>query len=258
MKYHFERRNLPLTATLIGHLSSIPHIHPHLELVYLASGSSIANIDGASHRMEPGDILLTFPNQIHYYHDLAPIQGCLIIVSADYFADLNEYFNSRIPVSPVIKSHLLPENIGIQIERIHQQVNSQESLEQTAAKGNLLAMLAMLIQKMRLEPCEGTHDSFQSILLYCLEHYTEPLTLDSLSSQLHLRKYYISHIFTERLRISFPEFINSLRVEYACSLLKKEKNITQAAYAAGFNSIRSFSRNFKKITHMTPSEFLRK
>ncbi|MBE6956966.1 MAG: AraC family transcriptional regulator, partial [Ruminococcaceae bacterium] len=80
-------------------------------------------------------------------------------------------------------------------------------------------------------------------------------TLDILAEQLHLSKYYISHVFTERLNLSFPDFINGLRVESACRRLDRGYSVTDAAFEAGFNSIRSFNRNFERVKGVAPSEY---
>ena len=109
---------------------------------------------------------------------------------------------------------------------------------------------------MTLADSPGDQDTVKNILKYCMENYTEPLSLELLSKELHLNKYYISHIFQERMHISFKDFINSLRVESACNLLGKSSSITDIAYAAGFSSVRTFNRAFLKHMHMTPSDYI--
>ena len=110
---------------------------------------------------------------------------------------------------------------------------------------------------MTLIDAPTDHDSIKNVLTYCSEHYTEPLTLEILSRELHLNKYYISHIFKERMNIGFSDFVNSLRIEHACNLLEKGSNITDIAFASGFSSIRTFNRVFVQNTGMTPRDYIR-
>ncbi len=56
--------------------------------------------------------------------------------------------------------------------------------------------------------------------------------------------------------ISSGEFIRNIRLEQAAQLIKKGKiNITQVAYAVGFNNQTHFSTVFKKHFGMTPTEY---
>jgi YesN/AraC family two-component response regulator len=108
---------------------------------------------------------------------------------------------------------------------------------------------------MTLVPNPSSQDSIKEVLHYCLEHYTEPLTLDSISEALHLNKYYISHMFKERMHLSFSNFLNGMRTEHACTLLEKGESITEAAFSSGFSSIRNFNRIFAQNMGLTPSEY---
>ncbi|MBE6978375.1 MAG: AraC family transcriptional regulator [Ruminococcaceae bacterium] len=258
MLYNFEVRQSPFSATHITGLSPKPHIHPHLELIYIRSGSSRASVDGREHLLEQGDLILTFPNQIHFYNDISPVDGTMFIVLPQLFEDLRDLFSRCVPISPVIKHCQLSENAADQIQEIFRLANSSQQLESIAARGLFLALLAGVLQKMEMTPVESDHDTVKNILIYCMAHYLEPLNLETVSDHLHLSKYYISRIFQNRLHISFPEFINALRVDHACRLLTNCKSITDAAYASGFNSIRSFNRNFEQHIGLTPTQYIRK
>ena len=83
MPYTYESRKLPLYAACFTGLTPMPHIHFHLELIYLLEGKSVTFTDEEEHFMEAGDLYLSFPNQIHYYHDQKPIRGVIAIFSAD-------------------------------------------------------------------------------------------------------------------------------------------------------------------------------
>ena len=256
MYYKFEKRSVPFFATTtLKNLSPIPHIHAHLELVYLYNGQSHATADNRTDLLNPGDLYLSFPNQIHYYSGVA-VEGILIIIAPELFPDLMETFNTKLPQNPIIKKEHLPVDICQQLQKICEYINSPEKLNRIAANGYMQGLLAELITKMPLLDIENNHDSVRDILVYCLENYKEPLSLNHLAQELHLSKYYISHIFTDRLNISFPDFINGLRIESACRRLDKGNDITDIAFESGFNSIRSFNRNFKRNMGITPTEYI--
>lgn len=257
MFYYVENKNDPFEAFDSEWLTKDPHIHPHLELIYMQKGSSIAVLDDREFLIEEGDVFLSFPNQIHSYHPLSAMRSHLVLFSPDLFPDYKKLFETQLPVSPIIKSSLLAPDANAKMENIETKTNSASSFDQIAAKGYLLAFLSEILPLMEMINAPTNHDTLKSLLLYCSENYTEPLTLDILSSKLHLNKYYVSHLFKERMHMSFTEFVNHLRVEHACNLLTENANITEVAFASGFSSIRTFNRVFLQNLNMTPRDYLK-
>lgn len=257
MRYQVEKRSSAFTASPTHGLSPLPHIHPHLEMIYASAGSSITTLDNQEFLLEDGDLFLSFPNQIHFYYDKSPVDGYMVIFSPDMFKDLKEDFHNKRPTSPVIKREKLPSDIRERLVLITEKNASDSPYDRICAKGHLLALLGELIPLMDLSAVSADHDSIKNLMNYCSENYTETLTLDSVSKELHLSKYYISHIFKERMNIGFTDFINSLRTEHACELLKKDVSITDVAFSSGFSSIRTFNRVFLENMGMTPRDYIK-
>ena len=79
-----------------------------------------------------------------------------------------------------------------------------------------------------------------------------------LERELHLNKYYISHLFSSKLGIRFNDYVNSLRVSQACRLLRDtEMPITEISDAVGFNTQRTFNRAFARFRGCSPGEYRR-
>ena len=91
---------------------------------------------------------------------------------------------------------------------------------------------------------------------YVMEHFQEPLTLEVLARELHINKYYLSHIFSSRLHMNFRGYLNRIRLEYALQLIRSTRQpLTDVWEDAGFNSQRSFNRVFQETMGMTPLEY---
>ena len=258
MRYIFEDRKVSLfTFPITNGLSPQPHIHLHLELIYLTAGSSFMSLDGKEYFVQAGDLFLAFPNQIHFYHDCGETAGYVIIFAGDLFSDFSELFKGKVPIEPVIHRKDLPDDIAQRFHYVTEKGRSERSSDRIAAKGYMLTVLADVLPLLRLADTPVSQDSIKSVLMYCMQNYTEPLTLDTLARDLHLSKYYISHIFQKRMEIGFSEFVNSLRLEHACELLSRDTSITEVAYASGFSSIRSFNGIFLDKMGMTPSQYVK-
>jgi len=85
------------------------------------------------------------------------------------------------------------------------------------------------------------------------------LTIQKLADKLSIPAPHLSQTINERLSKSFPDFINSYRIEEAKRRLLdpafKHLSILGIAEDVGFSSKSSFNAVFKKHTEMTPSEF---
>lgn len=255
MLYQFEQRKSALTASAMRGLQPTPHIHPHMELIYLTEGSSVAYADNSSFLMEAGSLFLAFPNQIHFYHDRTPLKGYLLIFSPDLFEDLRKTFEKQVPVNSVLTASQLPPDMARQMERIIEVSRSDMPLKHIVMRGYLMAVLAAILPEFSMTEATANQDTVKVLLSYCIENYTEDLSLDRVSQELHLSKYYICHVFKERMGIGFADFINNLRIEHACSLLVRGSKVTDAAYASGFSSIRTFNRVFLDIMGMVPRDY---
>lgn len=255
MPYKIENRKYAFTAQRIRELRPEPHIHPHLELIYLKKGSGMAILDNKEYLIGEGDCFLVFSNQIHFYHDKKPLEGYMIIFSPELFVEFKELFRKKTPTNPILHSGDLPEDIISQLERIREKRNSELAYDEYVAKGFLLALLGQMFSKMEFRENPIDQDAIKRILTYCVEHYTEEVSLEILAKELYLNKHYISRIFKERMNVNYKDFVNRLRVEHACNMLEKGVSVTESAYASGFSSVRTFNRVFTKDMEMSPREY---
>lgn len=257
MPYQVENRKYSFTASPIYRLLPTPHIHSHLEIIYLKKGVSEAVLDNKKYLLEAGDFFISFPNQIHFYHVKDSVEGYMIIFTPKLFWELKEVFQTKIPTYSILHKNHLPADIKNYMEKICEKLKTNSFYDEIVARGYLLALLGEIFPFMTLTDSPQNQDTIKNVLKYCMEKYTEPLSLELLSKQMHLNKYYISHIFRERMNMSYKNFINNLRVEHACDLLEKGCSITDVAYNSGFSSVRTFNRAFIKHLNMTPKDYIR-
>lgn len=91
--------------------------------------------------------------------------------------------------------------------------------------------------------------------------YTEPdLSLSMLADKLKVHPNYLSQVINEKEGKTFFEYINFLRVEEFKRLAalpeSRQYTIMSLAFECGFNSKSSFNKNFKKLTGLSPSDYL--
>ncbi|WP_455256559.1 AraC family transcriptional regulator [Peptoniphilus asaccharolyticus] len=94
------------------------------------------------------------------------------------------------------------------------------------------------------------------IIEYMYENYDEELDIVSVSNQFKIPPKNINHILMYYIEKNFYNFLNQIRIHKACDLLTEtDLSITDISAMVGYNSTKTFSRNFTKILNLTPSEF---
>lgn len=103
---------------------------------------------------------------------------------------------------------------------------------------------------------ENHQDSMKIILDHIDRKYGEDISLDDLSSLVHLSPTYISHLFHERTGTSFREYLKQKRMQRSCQLLAAtDLSIKEIAEQCGYANISHFYRVFKSIIQVTPAEY---
>jgi AraC-like DNA-binding protein len=85
------------------------------------------------------------------------------------------------------------------------------------------------------------------------------LTLPELASELTMASHHLSQVINQHCQQNFFDFINTYRVkEIQQKLLTPQYGhlkIEEIAFESGFNSKSAFNAAFKKMTHLTPSQY---
>lgn len=91
------------------------------------------------------------------------------------------------------------------------------------------------------------------------ENMTHPdFSVESLAEKLHLSRTHLHRKLTSLTDQSATEFIRSIRLKKAVSLMKEgDYLVNEIGYAVGFNSHNYFTKSFKKQYGKTPSEFMK-
>lgn len=127
----------------------------------------------------------------------------------------------------------------------------------------LTSLLALLMEESwnqsGAKPKAGTgRREMQPIKDYIDQHYRERLTLEGLSEQFFINKFYLTRVFKEQYGMSINNYIQQLRITRAKQLLRfSELSIEDVGRECGLDDANYFSRVFKKVEEVSPGEFRR-
>lgn len=258
MLFQLETKDSPFIFQNTTGLGPIPHLHTHIELVYFINGSTRCVADDKEAMAEAGDVFLALPNQIHHYHDIEHPKVNLLIFSVEVCPDLSKELRSKTALCPVIKRADLPSGMEKRFREIEKCHHSASVYSEAKLKAMMTLLMCDLLSVMPMENVKGGYDGniLKKAVTYCYDNFHSDVSLERAESELGISRYYLSHLFKDKLNIGFKEYVNSLRVRAACEMLKNtDKSITEIAYDVGFGTTRTFNRCFISARSVSPKDY---
>lgn len=94
---------------------------------------------------------------------------------------------------------------------------------------------------------------------YIHDHHTEAIGRDEVAKAASLSPAYFGFLFTKVTGLTFTEYLQRLRADYAAKNLERtDETITRIAFDSGFNSLTHFNRVFRKFYDCSPREYRKK
>ena len=95
----------------------------------------------------------------------------------------------------------------------------------------------------------------QNIKKYIREHINERITLDQIAKAVFLSPNYCNRIFKKRTGSTISDFIINEKIIEAKKMILQGEVLSEVARRLGYQEYSYFSRQFKKITGITPIYF---
>ena len=256
-KYEMKQEDFYFRDDSDALLECSPHMHYQVEFFYLSEGEMNVYIDSVEYNMKAGDLCIAFPNQIHQFKTVKPEKYMLFIINPDILPELSEVFSDRTPSSAVIRGSSLRRGTVEILRRMGEVYRENKDYRNAILRGLLLAFLGDVFSDNPMTESKplATH-ALKDVLDYCDRNFALDLSLSTLEEELDISKYYISHMFSDKLGMRFNDYLNSLRINTACRLLQRtDKTVTEISELVGFNTLRTFNRAFMKHIGISPSEY---
>lgn len=94
-----------------------------------------------------------------------------------------------------------------------------------------------------------------NVMQYIVQHYNEPITLDTLAAQFYISRAKLAADFSNSTNMTIKQFTTLVRMNMAHSMITNGTTIAEAAHTCGYNSIGNFSATFSKYFGNTPVQY---
>jgi len=246
------------------------HRHEELQISYIAQGEGVLIVGDAISSYRAGDVVVLGSNVPHVFKSNEKLKQPSRMISifftqtsfgADFFQteelkSLQSFFkkseNGFKLQSPSVKSIGLFSDIqkSTKLERfilffqLLKQLNSAKYVA-----------LSSFQSEKKYKDIEGQR--MGAVFQYTMDHFREKITLQAIAKEAAMTPNAFCNYFKKRTRKTYITFLNEIRIEEACKLLREEKDLSIAEIAeqSGFQNISNFNRKFKEIKKEKPIAF---
>lgn len=251
------------------------HIHDEFEIMLILSDGMMCAV-GEQTYMLPKNSLLLFNNMdLHMINTVKPGPSERYVVSfrPEYLellssdkTNLLECFFFR----PTSDPNLLPLSDGQAslLTDILVRITDYRSPENAQLYGSDLFVKILLIElllrvnamyrdyhNITAPTISQNYSLVYNVMIFIHKYYWDDITLDTLSQQFYINKFYLCSLFKSVTGTSPNQYLINCRLMKAKELLLNHMTVEQVCSQVGYNNLSHFSRAFKKHTGMSPKQF---
>jgi AraC-like DNA-binding protein len=251
------------------------HGHEFAELVIITAGHGLHVTGRERWPLAAGDVFVISGRRLHAYQnldnlqlvnlmfrphqlkmellDLSSLPGYHALFVIEPAAHKDHPFRSRL--------HLSPQELGIVMGLVDQ---LDRELKSRARGFGLMAKVLFLQIMVQISRCHDRQDAIDSRALQRIAeslshleiHFASPALLDELAHQAGMSKRSFLRAFRAATGRTPIDYLIQLRINRAATLLRNSQDpITEIAFRAGFNDSNYFSRQFRKLTGVSPRAY---
>lgn len=253
-------------ARVESHNQLVPaHWHNHLEIICLLEGSMTVCINDSVYQLNPGDIQITNPKDIHYTHSTAKSSYYLLQIPSFHLERMGAdwqllHFQEYIPFSMMETSlsHSLIHSFHELKKLDDEQENGYQLLFLSCIYELLHKLYTRATTRLSSQKYDRTNRDFLRIeqsMHYVHKNYQHPICLEEVASSLSITPEHFCRLFKKYTGQTFLTYVGQIRMlHFYQGLLSTNESITYLLDVNGISNYKSFMREFKKAYGDTPNK----
>lgn len=248
------------------------HHHDFYEIYYFVSGNVSYMVGANRYDLEPGELLLTRPNELHQVTvlDESPYNRMVLWVKKSLLEKLstentdllacfkdNERHTNRITPGMSRQGKLLE-----MFERLNEIYHGGDAYGSDILRYAYLSELLVYINdiyKRRAEKEESPPVSRNALILgvidYIGENIETNISLDMLSEKFYLSKYHLCREFKRYMGTTLHRYIVQKRLVHAKEMMEEGYTLSEVSSGCGFSDYSNFFKSFKNEYGISPKDY---
>lgn len=256
---------------LIPHDNFSVHIHDLYEIYYFLSGDVTYLIEGSTYHLHPHDLLLINTGELHrpVFNTSAPYKRIVIHFRPEYISafQTQKYNilycferrklgqNNLLPNQDILNSPI--PTLFQQLCEISPTSVENDLLFKTYFLQLLIALNQIFVKQKTVPASSNYDDKIIEVLHYINDRLYQTITLDELENKFFINKYYLCHLFKKNTGVTIGDYISHKRILKAKEQFLLGIPVSEVAHSIGYEDYSTFYRNFKRLTGIAPSEYLK-
>lgn len=265
--------SLSHTVGMSAEKSTLSYLHRTKDCIiyYFIKGSGTVKIEGKKYTITEGDVILINPSELFMCEIYGNTYHERLVLRVNHSIMENFSQDGSSMLLPLYKrengnkNHIpydLVESIGAKkyLEEIFRYAESSLPSQKILAVCKTIELLNVVSEYLtsNKKPASAVSNTLiNDVVNFINAHFHENVSVESIASEFHIDKSYLSHLFKEYVGIPLWNYVICKRVNYFNDLVIQNHSIEEAYVLAGFQNYSNFFRLYKKHMNMTPSEFQR-
>ncbi len=251
--------------------------HNFWEFCCVDKGDVEVSADGVPHLLHKGEIIFHKPNEFHTLKANGKTAPNLVVMSFHCSSSCMDFFRDRVLTITDEERSLLAQIITearecfssplddpylLKLERKDPSPFASEQLIRIYLEQFLLQMCRRCQKnEFVLPPVKSIKKSndlqiYDRVRLYLEAHLYEHISIESICRENLIARSQLQKIFRERTNSGVINYFSKMKIDAAKQMIRESNlNFSQIAEKLGYTSVHYFSRQFKKVTGMSPSEY---
>jgi len=247
------------------------HYHPEYQITAIEKGTGLLYAGTSVNSFEPGDVFVLGAEMPHLFKETKDQNPDGVRAVSLFFDEVSlgkQFFETK--ELQVLIHALQSSSRGLKAGPTDTGNLCNFILETTSLKEEQLYIrfLEILSRIARSNPSylnetiaiehavDRNPDRLNEVVDYALKNFERDIRIEEVAQMSFLSRSHFSAAFKLKTGKTFIDFLNTIRIENACLHLKnQETSIEQVCYCSGFRNVSNFTRQFKRIKQMTPSQY---
>ena len=228
------------------------HVNYSMEIVICEEGSLNMVISGKEYVLNKGNAVFIAPFETHSFISVNSNKCRVIVFSPKYVKDFFEYIKHNVYEN---SSFVVSDSVLSFIKEI---VSDDDFYGDKISNPAILWPLCYeIINKLNFTPGKKNfEDELLNALSFINQHYTEKINLTDVAKAVGIHAVTLSKKLNDHAKTSFNAYVNFKRCSLAAKLISNQGvSCSEAAFQAGFGSIRNFNRTFLSVYGITPTDY---